>query len=813
MGGLGFWLRWSLRDLRRRWLLVTAISLVMAIGVGLYTGLGSLETWRLASNDASFARLNVHDFEISLAEGARADRGELARLVRSIPHARAIEHAEERLVVPTQIDASRGGETVLVPGRVVGVDVGRGGPRVDGIAAEPGRGLGPADRGAATGVIEANFGTYYDLPPSGTLRTAGGAELRYVGHGRSPEYFYIVAPGGGFNGEANLGVLFTSLETAQRVSGEPGGVNDMVISLAPGADAAAVRAELASAIRRDAPGATLTDTGDEAAYRLLYEDAGNDQRLMNVFSLLVLAGAALGVFNLVSRVVEAQRREIGVGMALGVSPRLLALRPLLLGLEIGVLSAALGIPVGLLLTRGFEAVLEAEMPLPAFETPFQTGLFLRGAALALVLPLLAAAYPVARGVRMAPVDAIRVGLRAAKGGGLAPLLRRVRLPGGSLGGLPLRNVLRAPRRTAMTTLALGAIIAVIVSMSGFLDSFTESIDRSERELTRGDPARMTIGLDDLYPRSSDVVRDLGGAPAVGPAEPGLKLGVELRSGSDRFDASVELADPASRLWRPSVARGEFRAGAPGILLAEEAAHDLRVDVGDTIVVRHPRRAAGGGLELADSRVRVVGVHPNTIRTFAYVNAPVAERMGFGGIANTVSIAPEPGRSQDEVKRSLFGRPGVATIESVSANSDATQEVLDQSAGFLRFAQLIMFGLALLMALNAAGINAEERAREHATMFAYGLRSASVIRVAMIESVLLGLLGALLGLAMGLAIVGWVTHALTPSTLPDLGIVTTISPASIGLALVAGVAAMAAAPLSLLRRLRRMDVPSTLRVVE
>ena len=38
--GAGFWVRWSLRDLRRRWPLVLAISLLIAVGTGLATGLG-----------------------------------------------------------------------------------------------------------------------------------------------------------------------------------------------------------------------------------------------------------------------------------------------------------------------------------------------------------------------------------------------------------------------------------------------------------------------------------------------------------------------------------------------------------------------------------------------------------------------------------------------------------------------------------------------------------------------------------------------------------------------------------------------------
>ena len=67
-----FWLRWSWRDLKGRWVLVVAIALVLAIGTGIYSGLGSLENWRKASNDASFAPLNAHDLKINLTEGSRA---------------------------------------------------------------------------------------------------------------------------------------------------------------------------------------------------------------------------------------------------------------------------------------------------------------------------------------------------------------------------------------------------------------------------------------------------------------------------------------------------------------------------------------------------------------------------------------------------------------------------------------------------------------------------------------------------------------------------------------------------------------------
>ena len=64
---LGLWLRWSLRDLRARWAQVAAISLVIALGVGTYTGLSSSGAWRRASYDASYRSTNVHDLLVATA--------------------------------------------------------------------------------------------------------------------------------------------------------------------------------------------------------------------------------------------------------------------------------------------------------------------------------------------------------------------------------------------------------------------------------------------------------------------------------------------------------------------------------------------------------------------------------------------------------------------------------------------------------------------------------------------------------------------------------------------------------------------------
>ncbi len=794
-----------------------AIALVIAIGTGLYAGLGSMEDWRVASNDASFAALNSHDVEVALTEGGFAAQGRLAGVIRSSPVGRGVAQVGERLIVPTQVAfAKRGSKPLLTPGQIVGSELGPSGPTIDGVAPARGRGLRAGDAGRPVAVLDASFAQFHDLPASGSLRVSGGRRLRYVGQGRSPEYFLVTRPGGGdFGGaESNFAVLFTSLQTAQRIIGRPPRVNDAVLHLRAGVDPATVRGRLQAALDRRSIGADVTTLSDEVSHRVLYQDARGDQKLFDIFALLILAGAAFAAFNLSSRIVEAQRREIGVGMALGVPPRELAIRPLLLGAEIAFAGAALGLLLGLLAGDLLRGVLAEFLPLPVMRTPFEPGVFIRGALIGFLLPLIATAIPVWRGLRVAPIVAIRVGFRSAKSSGLASVAKRLRLPGSSLTQMPLRNVLRAPRRSLMTVFGIGAVVAVVIALLGFIDSFLATVDRSQAEVAGATPNRVTVTLDGFRPIGSLAVRRIERAPPVGAAEPSVDVPGSLASGSGHFDASIELLSPRSRLWTPTIVAGRgLSPGGNGIVIAEKAAEDLDVAVGDRITVTHPERIGPGSFAEARSRVRVVGLHPNPFRIFAYMDRGQAGRWGLEGATNRLAVVPAAGATDGDLERALFPLPAVAGVERATATTDFVRERLDDFVGVLRVVELFALILAILIAFNSTSISADERARETATMLAFGVPAGRTMALSIVEGLITGLVGTLVGLVAGLLIVGWVVNNTLPETLPDLGVMISISPGSVLVAIVVGAAAVAAAPLLTARRLRRMDVPGTLRVME
>jgi putative ABC transport system permease protein len=228
-------------------------------------------------------------------------------------------------------------------------------------------------------------------------------------------------------------------------------------------------------------------------------------------------------------------------------------------------------------------------------------------------------------------------------------------------------------------------------------------------------------------------------------------------------------------------------------------------------VEHPVMTAGG-LRLATTALRVGGLHPNPMRPFTYVDAGRAAALGLAGATNHLTVVPAAGTSRDQLLRALFDRPGVAAVEATSGFKQLVAFRLSQFTGVLRVVETATLLLALLIALNTANLTADERARDHATMLAFGLPGRTVTAMAVGENAVMGLFGTLLGLAGGYVALRWVVAGFG-SVMPDLYVQARLFGSTLLSTLLVGVVVVALAPLLTAGKQRRMDIPSTLRVVE
>ena len=379
---------------------------------------------------------------------------------------------------------------------------------------------------------------------------------------------------------------------------------------------------------------------------------------------------------------------------------------------------------------------------------------------------------------VAPIDAIRTGSLSART--RVSTLARVHLPGRTTTQLPLRNTLRAPRRTLMTMLGIAAAITVLIGVVGTLNSFTATIDRAHHELTRTAPRRLSVTLSSFLAASGDVL--------------------------------VHMLPLRNAMWTPSVDDQHAPATLPGIIITEKAASDLDVAPGDTLVLRHPERV-GSSFQLVRSRMRIIGTSPLPTRSFAFMDSRDADLMDLEGLTNYAIVNPRAGVSTDQIERSLFGQPGIASVQPVREYTESIRNEIDQFSDILTIVEGAVLLLIMLIAFNSASINADERARDHATMFAFGLPPGSVLRMGMVESAIVGVLGTIVGIISGSIVLRWIVHSLFADTFPDLQLTAAIEPITIVIALSVGVLAVAVSPLLTAGRLYRMDIPSTLRVIE
>ncbi len=822
---LRFWLRWSWRDLRARWLQVVAIALIIALGTGVFAGLGGQKTWRIDSYDASYGRLNMFDLRVQLTEGSYVAGDALIDQIEAID---GVATVETRLLTPTLVDASTDSEDILVKGLVIGVDVADGGPHVNGVYVDEGDGrtltVADAESEQNVAVVEYKFARHYELEPGSPLRISGNHDLVFVGSGHSPEYFMVMPETGQFFAESTFVALFVPLETAQRLAGREGLVNDVVLLLDNGADSEVVQAELENRLDAAFPetGYSIMTTGDDPVYSTLYSDAEGDQQLWNTVAMLFLIGAAMGAFNLAGRMVESQRRQIGIGMALGVPRKWLAFRPMLVGVQIAVLGTLFGLVTGFAIGKAFLGILEANFPLPYYVTSFYLPGFLIATLLGISIPFLATLIPVWRAVRVAPLDAIQTGYIVAKGGGLNKLANRLPIPGRSFSQMPVRNILRSPWRTTLTVLGIAIAIMLLTFIVGALDSFVATMDQADDAFRHQGRNRVLVNLDFFYPVDNGEVTAIStltsedNQPLVAGAETALLLGGTLIKDGVEIETALELHDMESAIWRPALVAGSLQApeGEMGVIISEKAAKDLEVEVGDTITLEHPVRSTTSlfAFRFENNDVTIIGIHDNPLRPLSYMLLESAAMMGLADVTNQIVLEPAPDASADDIKTALLTQAGVTSVEPISEFSEGVERMLELAAGMLRVIQGVVLVMAFLIAFNTTSISVDERVREIATMFAFGLPVRTVTRMQIVENVIIGVLGTLLGILAGWVVVNLVFTMDTPE-LEEFNFIITLAPATLVAAAVLGVLVVALTPLLSVRKMTRMDIPSTLRVME
>ena len=174
------------------------------------------------------------------------------------------------------------------------------------------RGSAPAPHDSRDAVVNEAFADANGVKPGTDIRVILNGRLQRFtlsGVALSSEYVYAVRPGVPIPDDRFFAVLWVDRSVAEAAFDMNGAFNDIVVSLAPGADAKPVIAELDRLL--DPYGSVgAVERRDQPSNRFL-EDELNEQKAMSITIPVIFFGVAAFLLNVaLGRQVAAQREQI-----------------------------------------------------------------------------------------------------------------------------------------------------------------------------------------------------------------------------------------------------------------------------------------------------------------------------------------------------------------------------------------------------------------------------------------------------------------------------------------------------------------------
>ena len=618
--------------------------------------------------------------------------------------------------------------------------------------------------------------------------------------------------------------------------------------------------ELAGRLQRLLPETVQVKTADEQANADKKGVAGFLTFIRGFllgFGGIALFVGAFVIFNTLSITVAQRTRELATLRTLGATRRQVLRSVLLESLALGAVASVVGLLVGFGLAKGLSALMSAlGLSLPQAATVYAGRTFVVSLLLGTVVTVVSGIVPAIRATRVAPIAAARGGLP-----------QRVRSRKAFLAGLVMLGVAGALLAYAVTGDRLGSgssLLALAIGALALISGTAAVASRLVRFLAGifGRPSRRFGGAGGRI-AAENVVRNPQRTAATAAA---LMIGVALASfvavlGKGAHDAANNaIGKQFPSQWIVTskngwsgfpTAAGDAVAKAPGITRLTQIRGDrglvghtqVNVNAVDPATVgglydfgwkRGTTQAALGELDSGGAIVKETFAkknhltelgqqfilfgssgNPVSLHVAGFYEAPrIAELLG-GVIVSLSAFDTAFPRAQNQYLL-IDGSPTKAGLaHALAAFPDTKVQTHDefvknQTSFMSSLLNLVYVLLALSVIISLFGmvntlvLSVWERTREIGMLRAIGMSRRQTRRMVRHESIVTGLIGAGLGLPVGLLLAYAVTHALS-----RFGVEFEVSGITLLRFLLVGITAGTLAAIFPARRASRLNVLSAL----
>lgn len=492
-------------------------------------------------------------------------------------------------------------------------------------------------------------------------------------------------------------------------------------------------------------------------------DAGRIDQIAQVFPLLFFLVAALVSLTTMTRMVDEERVLIGTFKALGYSNGRIASKYLVYAM----VASGVGSIVGIVLLSQFLPwfIMNAYAIIyvvPCRPTPIDPALFLLAAGLSVGITVAATLFAAMATLREKPAALM---LPRAPKAGKRILLERIRPLWSRMSfswKVTARNLFRYKRRFFMAIIGIAGCTGLLLTGLGLQNAINDIIDKQYGELYH---YNAIVRMDsDVADAEKNAVAKRVEADSEGPKAWVLTENKIVRTpgASDDIDQRVELNVPQDtqefgnfNTLRTRVSHKPLAIDDEGVLISEKLATKLGVSVGDFIAI-YDEDAIGNAMG-EGREVRVSGIMENYVAQYVLMSPALYEStMGEAPSYATLLANVAEGDDVREVfSDDVLAMDGVKTVTYNDETINSYRSMLKSVDSVVVVLVVAAALLAFVVLYNLTNINITERVREIATLKVLGFTPHEVNAYIYRETMLLSLIGAFVGLFLGIAMEGYV----------------------------------------------------------
>lgn len=486
---------------------------------------------------------------------------------------------------------------------------------------------------------------------------------------------------------------------------------------------------------------------DNAGYEEYGQNAERVDNIAKIFPVFFILVAALVSLTTMTRMIEEERTQIGTMKALGYRNSDILAKYLFYALSATFVGALIGLVVGYQL---FPTVIMVAYGM-LYQTVVRVTPFLWGEAAWIMAACLGAVgltvYLSCRSV-LRPMPAQLMRPKAPKKGKRV-LLERIGWLWKRLSfsrKVSVRNIFRYKKRMIMTIVGIMGCTALCLTGFGLKDSINSIVVNQFEEIWHYEA---TIVTENITPKdleeTLEIMREYD--PQANQMQ-AMQKAYTMKSDQGRMSATLMV--PESKELLTSFIHLENRTShrlyspeEDGVILTEKLAKKLGVGDGDSMQI-----------EIDDTHVidtRVIGVVENYAYHYAYMLPATYEKF-FGKSPEYNMLLGQYEGLEDGAEHEMASRINenkhVLTIQlqrDIMENFTKMLEALDMVVVVLI---LSAGALAFVVLYNLANVNITERVREIATLEVLGFNDKEVSQYIFRESIVLTLMGTILGLGAG-----------------------------------------------------------------